>query len=357
MTPRLISFPRTVLRNRRKSRSLDAEPPRFLTHTVTFTCNARCIMCDSWKKSGKDDLTIDEIARIYGELPRMDAVRLTGGEPFVRKDLGEITDVAERELRPLFLHITTNGFLSDRIVEYCEQRSKKTRLQVLVSVDGVGQKHDQVRGHSQAWARAIETLERLAPRRQELNLSLAVNQTIVDAEGAAHYPKLRDALEHLDVRNHVVMAYDRSATYSVESSVDVAPTEIGQFHTFGDFSETEIRALLDEVERDLEKLPWSDRVAKRYYVRGIRARLLGEGRLRNPRCVALRSHLRIFPNGDVPTCQFNSRVVGNLREESFEDLWKSATAREQRDWVDRCPGCWAECEVLPSAIYTGAVLS
>ena len=30
--------------------------------------------------------------------------------------------------------------------------------------------------------------------------------------------------------------------------------------------------------------------------------------------------------------------------------------RASRGWVDRCPGCWAECEVVPNAIYTGDVL-
>lgn len=65
--------------------------------------------------------------------------------------------------------------------------------------------------------------------------------------------------------------------------------------------------------------------------------------------------MRLFPNGDVPTCQFNSRIVGNLRAASFAEVWGSAQATEQRDWVRRCPGCWAECEVLPSAVYTGAL--
>jgi hypothetical protein len=72
--------------------------------------------------------------------------------------------------------------------------------------------------------------------------------------------------------------------------------------------------------------------------------------------VALHSHLRLFPNGDVPTCQFNSRTVGNLRQSSFAEVWKSVKADEQRQWVRKCPGCWAECEVLPSAIYTGDLL-
>ena len=78
----------------------------------------------------------------------------------------------------------------------------------------------------------------------------------------------------------------------------------------------------------------------------------GEG-APNPKCVALNPHLRLLPDGRVPTCQFNTTSVGNLRDEDFADLWANDRIRKQREWVGKCPGCWAEYEVLPSTIYTG----
>ena len=345
---RTLSFLRSVYRNRNDQVDL----PRFLTYTVTFGCNARCIMCDSWKMPAKGDLTLDEIDRIFAQLPVMDAVRLTGGEPFVRRDLLEIGDLVQRRLKPMVLHITTNGFLTDRVVSYCEQRDRRVPLQMLVSIDGVGEKHNHVRGSTQAWNMVMETIRALAPRQKALGLRLGVNQTIVDAEGADHYRQLRGVLRPYGVHNNVVMAYDTSATYNVERDVNVAPTEIGQFTTFGEFSEQNLQDLLDDVEKDAQFLPFAERLAKRYYLRGIRNRLLKKNGSPNPKCVALNAHLRIFPNGDVPTCQFNSRVIGNLRTTSFSEIWSGLLATEQRTWVKRCPGCWAECEVLPSALYT-----
>ena len=339
---------RSVYRNRNDQIDL----PRFLTYTVTFGCNAKCIMCDSWKMPAKGDLTLDEVDRIFAQLPVMDAIRLTGGEPFVRRDLPEIGRIAQQRLKPLVLHITTNGFLTDRVVSYCEQRDHRVPLQMLVSIDGVEEKHNHVRGSTQAWNMVMETIRALAPQQKTLGLRLGVNQTIVDAEGAEHYRKLREVLKPYGVHNNVVLAYDMSATYNMEKEVDVAPTEIGQFTTFGEFTDQNLRDLLDEVEQDTKSLPFGERLAKRYYLRGIRNRLLEKRGTPNPKCVALTAHLRIFPNGDVPTCQFNSRVVGNLRQSSFKEIWNSIAATEQRGWVKRCPGCWAECEVLPSAIYT-----
>jgi hypothetical protein len=55
-------------------------------------------------------------------------------------------------------------------------------------------------------------------------------------------------------------------------------------------------------------------------------------------------------------CQFNTERVGNLVTQSFDEVWRGVAATESRAWVDACRGCWAECEVLPSAIYTGDIL-
>ena len=334
-------------------RRYEVSLPRFLTYIVSFTCNARCIMCDSWKKPSPEDLKLDEIEHIFRQLPRLDLVRLSGGEPFARADLLEIAHLAQDYLRPLRLHITSNGFLTERIVRFCEQRRKNVPLQLLISLDGMEAKHNQVRGRDTAWSTATATLRTLAARRKELRLSLAVNQTIVDAAGAADYRQLNDFLRPLNIRHHVVLAYDLSATYSLKDEIDAAPKSIGDFATFGHFQKSDIRDLWDEVERDVSSWPWPERLAKRYYIRGIRNRVLNGHGSPSPSCVALNAHLRILPNGDVPTCQFNTRKVGNLRRQSFREIWFGPEITRQRGWVRKCPGCWAECEVLPNAVYTG----
>jgi Fe-coproporphyrin III synthase len=349
---RFLGFLRTILRNRLRKDVL----PRLLTYTVSFSCNARCIMCDSWKLDDSGELTLDEIQRIFAQLPRMDAVRLTGGEPFVRKDLSDIAGLVQTMLRPLVLHVTTNGFLTERIVRFCEEREKKVPLMLLVSLDGMKEKHNHVRGSEQAFDHVKRTLLALAPRRRELRLNLAVNQTIVDADGVEQYRLLRDFLRPMGIVNQMVMAYDASATYNLERDVDVAPREIGQFSTFGQFTAEQLRELVAEVEADLPRYGFFERLAKRYYLRGIAHRLLRQEGKPNPPCTALQSHLRLFPNGDVPTCQFNSKITGNLRRQSFAEVWHSARTSEQRAWVRACAGCWAECEVLPSAVYSGDLI-
>jgi hypothetical protein len=53
---------------------------------------------------------------------------------------------------------------------------------------------------------------------------------------------------------------------------------------------------------------------------------------------------------------FPAQVISRSCVQSFNEIWKGVKAKSARDWVRRCPGCWAECEVLPSAVYTADLL-
>jgi MoaA/NifB/PqqE/SkfB family radical SAM enzyme len=100
------------------------------------------------------------------------------------------------------------------------------------------------------------------------------------------------------------------------------------------------------------------RLGKRYYLEGLVARLAGEeAPLPKPKCVALRSHLRLLPDGAVVVCQFNTERMGNLLEQSLGEIWHAPGTRSSRAWADACTGCWAECEVMPNAIYSGDLVA
>ena len=141
------------------------------------------------------------------------------------------------------------------------------------------------------------------------------------------------------------------------ATTNKAPKISGAFQTANPIDPDLFRSFMDRVERDARDLPWANRMAKAYYLKGIRNRVLHSRGVPNPSCAALAGHLRIFPNGDIPTCQFNSKVVGNLLKTDFDACWNSAATLKSREWVEKCPGCWAECEVLPSALLGGDIVS
>lgn len=332
------------------------DPPRFLTHIVTFRCNARCEMCDSWRKPGGEEATLEQIATAYRRLGPLDGVRLTGGEPFVRTDLDAIAALALEILRPLYLHVTTNGFLTDRILKFCRARDPQVPLHLMISLDGLGEAHDRIRGRSWAFRRTWETLEAILPHREAWNIRLSVNQTIVDRQGVAEASRLRDRLGELGIPHQVVLAYSDSATYSADWTDAKARGQIGGFTPLAALDASEIEDLLSIMEAEEDRADFATRVSKRYYRKGLAAHLRGETPPASPPCAALHRHVRLYPDGSVPVCQFNPRIVGNLVHQEWAEVRDGEAGRESRAWVRNCPGCQAECETLPSALYSGALL-
>ncbi len=87
-------------------------------------------------------------------------MNLTGGEPFLRDDLAEITARIKKRLPKTRIIISTNGFLKSQI----EKEAKKIyqidpQIGFAVSLDGIGPKHDEIRGMEGAYQRAVETIE------------------------------------------------------------------------------------------------------------------------------------------------------------------------------------------------------
>jgi len=70
---------------------------RFVNYLITWKCNSRCMMCNIWKKgpSAQKELQIDEIENLFADplLSKLEWIQLSGGEPFLRKDIAEIVRI------------------------------------------------------------------------------------------------------------------------------------------------------------------------------------------------------------------------------------------------------------------------
>lgn len=353
---RPFSLALSILQNR-----IGAVPrPSWCTYLVNYRCNARCGMCDSWRIRPGVELTPEQVDAVFAKIGRLDVVRLTGGEPFLREDMLRLAEAVLRRSRPFVVHITTNGSFPDRVVEFARGFSQSRRLRFMVSFDGLQAEHDRNRGDEVLFETAMETVRRLAELRESLGLEVSANHTVISPQSMSDNEGLRRELGAIGVEVHSVIAYADSAMYGAKligkkAEHLIVPTGYPLHPALHGAD------VLGFVERELSRVgEFRDgmlRRGKRYYLHGLRERLAGKSKpSRQPRCVALRSHLRILPDGGVPVCQFNTERVGNLLTQSFEQVWHGDDARQSRGWVDGCPGCWAECEVMPSALFTGDIL-
>ncbi len=82
--------------------------PREICVIITYRCNAKCNMCDAWHhpSSSRDEITLSDLERLPSGLR---FINITGGEPFIRKDIDEIINVIRPKTKRIV--ISTNGFL------------------------------------------------------------------------------------------------------------------------------------------------------------------------------------------------------------------------------------------------------
>lgn len=332
--------------------------PPFVTYIITWRCNAKCIMCDIWKKAKGYEMSLDEIDNIFRQLKTLDVVRITGGEPFLRNDIADIINIIQKRNRPHIIHITTNGLLKDKILDFFNKIKNPGNIHIKISIDAFGKEHDRIMGFDGAFEGALATLKELINLRDKYKFFIGVNQTIATKEGMGGYERLKKICDNYRVDLLPVLAYARTALYAQEENLELFPKKKGDFNIFASFSKEDLKDVLKRLINDVQKNKnFAERLIKRYYLQGAYNRLISGKAYPSPECVALKVHLRILPNGDVPICLYNSHIVGNLRRQPFKKIWFGPEIEKYRQAVKNCPICWAECEIGPNAVYTGDIIN
>jgi Fe-coproporphyrin III synthase len=126
---------------------------------ITYNCNARCVMCDIWKIKNSPELSIEE----YRKLPKtLKDVNISGGEPFLRKDIVDIVKIVTETCPKARIVISSNGFLPDLIEKKMKEILKiKSDIGIAISLDGYKEMHNEIRGIPGGWDKVMNTVNRL----------------------------------------------------------------------------------------------------------------------------------------------------------------------------------------------------
>ena len=119
---------------------------------TTYRCNARCQMCNSWKSPSKPSEEFDPkiLEKIPGGMKRLN---ITGGEPLLRQDLLKIVEILRKKTGRL--EISTNGYFTDKIIDIAR---KFPDITIRISVEGLPEKNDMLRGIKNGFDHALRTL-------------------------------------------------------------------------------------------------------------------------------------------------------------------------------------------------------
>jgi len=297
---------------------------------TTYRCNARCEMCQIWKKpsNSRDEIKPDILEKLPRGLKKMN---ISGGEPGLRKDLLDIVSVLNKKARKI--DISTNGFFSERLVEVGK---KFPHVEFRISVEGFPKLNDKLRGIKDGFDKALRTVIRL----KEVGVR-NVGFGIVISD------KNKDDL--LDLYNLCAMMGIEFASSTLHNSfyfnklnnkiVNIDDT-VTQMHKF-------IEALLKSKRSNL-KLRIKD-WGRAFINYGILKHIQGE--TRPIPCGAATELFFIDPHGNILACNGSKTpwIMGNLKENSFEEIWHSEQAEGVRKKVTECQrGCWMVGSARPA---------
>ncbi len=318
--------------------------PMNFTISVSYRCNSRCKTCNVWQRPN-DDFTLEEYDKTFASIGR-DAYWFTfsGGEPTLRKDLPEMVGLAYQHCRPGIINIPTNG-IQDKIIpgriERVLQAAPTSDVIVNLSLDGIGEKHDIVRGVKGNFERAMRTYAGLkALKGRYKNFTLGVHTVISNFnidEFESIYTFVRDELKP-----------DSFISEIAEERVELDTVGMGITPPVQKY-----QPVIERLQEGIRKAEFSgvSRITQafrdRYY--DIVKRTLAEKRQVIP-CLAGVASAQIAPNGDVWTCCIRAESVGNLREHDydFKTAWSTSRANELRRSIKA-----GECHCpLANASYT-----
>lgn len=321
--------------------------PSSLAISVTNRCNCRCRICKVYNKK-HDELSLDEYKKIFKSLSgSVKWATITGGEPFMRADLFEITDALITMVRPEAVTLATNGFFTDRTVNFANHflaNHSKSKLVINISFDAIGTSHDKLRKLDGLFDKARETFYALKALPNKTRLHVGIN-TVISKYNMDSVHALKEYIANFEPDTHIFEpAQPRVELCSEQLDIEPDVEKLSKFLT------TVIKNGTGSNDGFLPEM--ISRFRKEYYKLCIET-----AREKNQviPCYAGIVSGHISTNGNVWSCCTLGRSMGNLRDYAynFEKVWGTKEATQLRRFIrDKCCYC-----SLANAGYTNMIMS
>ena len=285
------------------------------TVIVTYRCNAHCNMCDCFKHPTKpeEEITLDVIRK----LPEMAFTNITGGEPFIRRDLPDI--VRELYKKSDRIVISTNGYFTDRIISLCREFPK---VGIRISIEGLQKTNDSIRGIPDGFKRGYGTLTTLVDMKHP---DVGFGMTVQDMN-------CNDLVPLYLLSDQMGMEFATAALHKSFYFRKYDNKIVDRKRVAENFAK-----LINELLKSNSPKKWF----RAYFNHGLINYIYGNQRLLP--CDMSRNAFFIDPFCDVIPCNgmVQKAVMGNLKEQEWEELWNSEQARQVRRITKECGrNCW-----------------
>jgi polysaccharide pyruvyl transferase WcaK-like protein/MoaA/NifB/PqqE/SkfB family radical SAM enzyme len=320
-----------------KERPYALEKPIVLQFPVIDICNSQCQMCRIWENRKSDDLTPQELRHGLRDplFSDVEGVGINGGEPTLRKDLGELAEVLFDTLPKLrSLSLITNAYKVDEVIARISDVGAVTRrhggaLDVMVSLDGVGELHDRIRGKPGNFERAGRVLDFL--QASPLVDTIRIGCTIT--KGNVH--GLADLLEWCIARGLYVkfrLGIPHQRLYTQDLLDPYALTRGEKYH---------VAEFLEGLIANYETSE-----SQRFFYRSLADQLV-RGAPRKAGCDWQHRGATLSSKGELMYCAVQSPVLGRIQDGDSERAYFAGAPKLQQILADKCANCHHDYVGIP----------
>lgn len=293
----------------------------YISLVLTKRCNAKCQMCNCHLNPTRveEEFTADLIDR----LPQMKSTTLTGGEPFLRKDIEEIIGRLQGKTDRIL--INTNGFFTEKM---CNMARRYPDVGIRISIDGMEITHNTIRGVPNIYKQAMKSLEELIKIRGKHDLGIGF--CVQDC----NYKELIPMFEWADKQG---LEFGFSVVQN-SSFFNKSDNEIKQ--------EQEILLELEKLKKGYLKGMSPRKWARAFFVDGAEKYVTGEPK--PLKCDAGRTSFFINPYGEVMPCNDfpQDMIMGDLRIQTWEEIMNSEQGKKIVRTCENCDvNCWSICNM------------
>jgi MoaA/NifB/PqqE/SkfB family radical SAM enzyme len=281
-------------------------------------------MCDVWHYPTKasEEITPKELEKLPSGLR---FINITGGEPFIRQDLADIIKIIRPKTERIV--ISNNGFFTERIVKLCEEYPN---LGIRISTEGLQKTNDEIRKIPNGFDRTLRTL--LTLRRMGIR-DIGFGMTVQDMNCKDLMPlyELSDALGY---EFATATLHNSHYFHKLDNKIDDKDMVCKEFSK-----------LIVELLKSKSVKKWF----RAYFNYGLMNYIYGGKRF--IKCEMGTESCFVDPSGDVLACNGMGEKIamGNIRVQSFEEIWNSDQARKVREIVKTCrKQCWMVGSAAPA---------
>ena len=290
----------------------------FIFHFLTtLRCNCNCESC-FWKdNSVKNELTLEEIKRIYLEAKEEGFLIsiLWGGEPTLRKDIAEIIKFAKYEADFAFIGMVTNGFLiPKRISEFGNDLDL-----ILMSLDSpVREEHDRIRSLPGLYDNIMKSVEIIKRDYPLISLQFSFSISKYNTHRVDEMIALGDEVE-TPIAFNVINTIRHYSYGDVDEKGELSAKD-------QEISDAFLRIL--EAKRNGSHILNSEMYLKHFI-----------GGKKPYRCHARKVFMFVNSNGDIEDCLRLDNPIANLREVSVKKAMNLPRFQQYLKDTEKCDSC------------------